>query len=147
MTPPMNAATITVSGTESTPMFFIWRIVSGTYVAGSPNAAGDVAQEIRARADVAEDVDPVARDAPEEPDRRALNDREGLRFPERSPRRARSRVKSALARAARDRSTPNIAPGIHAARSGGITPFPPIARVSWIMRRKIIVVARLTAMP
>ena len=37
--------------------------------------------------------------------------------------------------------------GIHAAKSGLITPLPPIARVSWIMTRKIIVVARLTATP
>ena len=81
MTPPMNAATITVSGTESTPMFFICRIVSGTYVAGSPNAARDVAQEVRAQPDVAKHVDPGPRDPPEEPDRRALYDRVGLGFP------------------------------------------------------------------
>jgi hypothetical protein len=34
----MNAATIAASGTESTPMFRICRIVSPPYVAGSLNA-------------------------------------------------------------------------------------------------------------
>jgi hypothetical protein len=38
MTPPMNAATMTVSGIESTPIRRICRIVSGTKVAGSPSA-------------------------------------------------------------------------------------------------------------
>ena len=54
MTPPMNAATITVSGIESTPIVCIWRIVSGTNVAGSPKRAADVAQEVAARADLRE---------------------------------------------------------------------------------------------
>ena len=43
--------------------------------------------------------------------------------------------------------TANMAFGSHAARSGLISAFPPTAFVSWIMRRKMIVVARLTPMP
>ena len=53
----------------------------------------------------------------------------------------------ARASGARVPSTANIAFGSQAARSGGITPLPPMAFVSWIMRRKIIVVARLTPIP
>src|SRR5690606_30834562 len=44
-------------------------------------------------------------------------------------------------------TTPNRSPGIHAAGSGIITPRAPRARVSWMRRRKRMVVPRLTPIP
>ena len=114
---------------------------------GIAERAPHVAQEVPARPDRVEEREEGAGDAAEDFDAGALDDGERLRRLQPAVEgpieitHVRTRARSTSP------TTANIAFGSQAATSGVMMALPPIAFVSWIIRRKMIVVARLTPMP
>ena len=125
MTPPMKAATMTVSGmrVDADPAHLADRL--GDEGGRVAERARDVAQEVAARADLPEEVDEPPRHAAEELDPRPLHDGEGLGaarlLQPGGERHVRTRARSTSP------VTANSTFGSHAATSGQMMLFPPRA--------------------
>ena len=150
MTPPMNAGDDHRQRHRIDADARIWRIVSRHARRRLAEARGRCRAGSTPRAPISRKK-PMhdARDAPEEADRRRAARREASSVVPDAHDRACGRIELASRADARRAGTtshdaPKSDPGIHAARSGGMSPLPPMALVSWMSMRKMTVVARLS---